>query len=139
VLGAAVLGRVAEDESTAALAPGVHDGTLGGRRQLLEHLSPEPLDILWCEPPEAAARKMNGAEEPAGLPVADGVLVHAQHSSGVANVQEFLGRHCPPDYSPDVVFVEYVDFVHLRLSANLRAGMRPPMRGGTARKADARS
>ena len=52
--------------------------------------APEPLDVLGANRPEAAPWKMNGAEQPAGLPVADGVLVHAQHPSGVANVQQFL-------------------------------------------------
>jgi hypothetical protein len=45
---------VAEDESTAVFAPGVHDGALGGWRELLEHLSAHPLDVLRREPPEAA-------------------------------------------------------------------------------------
>ena len=38
-----LLGRVAERVTTPALAPGVHDGALIGRRQLLEHLSAQPL------------------------------------------------------------------------------------------------
>ena len=55
---------VAEDKSTAALAPRVHDGTLSGGRRLFEHLSPEAFDILRCEPPEPAARKVNSADQP---------------------------------------------------------------------------
>jgi hypothetical protein len=89
----ALFGRVAEDEPAAALAAGVHDGPFGHRRELLEHLGAEPLDILDREAPVATARKPDRAEDAALRPVANGVLVHAQRPSGVANVQEFSGCH----------------------------------------------
>src|SRR5205823_5583628 len=82
-----LFGRVAEDEPTAALAARVDDRPLGRRRELLEHLGAQPLDILHREAPVAAAGEADSAEDAALLPVTDGVLVDAQRASSVANVQ----------------------------------------------------
>lgn len=83
----ALLGGVAEYEPAATLAAGVHDGVLDRGRELLEHLGTQALDLLDREAPEGAAGDVNGTEDAAALPVADRVLVHAQHSSDIANVQ----------------------------------------------------
>jgi hypothetical protein len=74
---AALLGCVTEDEPTTALATGVHHRTLSGRRELLEHFCAQTFDILDCEAPEAASRKVDCSQEAAGFPVADRVLMHA--------------------------------------------------------------
>ena len=92
------------------LRSGVHDRPFRRRRELLEHLCAEPLDVLDGEAPKTAAGEADGAEDAALLPVTDGVLVHSQHPCGVANVQEFLRRRHSPSIPPDVIFVEYVDF-----------------------------
>jgi len=107
-----LLRRVAEDEPAAALAAWVHDGTLGRRGELIEHLGAQTLHVLDRESPEAAPGKVSRSQKAAGLPVADRVLVYAQRAGGIANVQKLSSRHRPPTIAQDVVFVEYVDFVH---------------------------
>lgn len=87
LIQAALFGGVAEDEPPAALAARVHNRSLGRGRRLLEHLGAHALDILRSEAPEAAAGKVNRAQQAAALSVADRVLVHAQRSGRVANVQ----------------------------------------------------
>jgi hypothetical protein len=82
-----LLRRVVEDEPTAPLATGVHHRTLGSGRQLLEHLGAEAFDVRRREAAETAARKMDRSQKPAGLPVADRVLVHAKSPSRVANIE----------------------------------------------------
>jgi hypothetical protein len=72
-----LFGRVAEDESAAALAAGVHDRPFARRRELLEHLGTQALDILNGEAPEAASGKVNRPQKSPSLPVSNGVLVHA--------------------------------------------------------------
>jgi hypothetical protein len=113
-----LLGGVAEDEPATALTAGVHDRSLGRWRKLLEHLGAQALDVLNDETPEAAAGKVSGAEYAARLPVADRVLVHAERSGCVADVQQFSRSHDSPTIAIDVVFVDYVDFVHLTSSAD---------------------
>ena len=113
-----LLGSVAEDEPAAARTPGVHDRALGRGRQFLEHLGAQALNILNDKTPEAAAGKVSRAKDAASLPVADRVLVHAERSGRVADVQQFSGSHDSPTIAIDVVFVEYVYFVHLTSSVN---------------------
>jgi hypothetical protein len=56
---------VAEDEAAAALAIGVHDRTLIRRRELVEYLCAQSLDVLDSETPEPAARKADRSHDPA--------------------------------------------------------------------------
>jgi hypothetical protein len=88
-----LFGRVAEDPPAAALPAWVNDRTLRRRGELLEHLGAQTLHIDDREASEAAPREANGTQEATSLPVADRVLVHAQRSGGIANVQKLSSRH----------------------------------------------
>ena len=103
--GVIMIGSVAEDEPATALAACVHDRTRCCGRELLEHLGAQALDVLNDEATEPATRKVNRAEDAAALPVANGVLVHAQRPSGVPNIQQLSRSHRSPTIAVDVVFV----------------------------------
>jgi hypothetical protein len=78
-----LLVRVAEDEPAAALPTLVHDRTFGRRRELLEHLAPQALDVTAREAPEATPRKTDRVQEPAHFPVADRVLMDSDDLGGL--------------------------------------------------------
>ena len=101
----------------APLATGVYNRPFGRGRELLEHLVAKSLDVRRRKAPEATAGEAYRAQEAALFPVADRVLVYAQRTSRVADIQQFSRCHRSSTIARDVAFVESVDFSHSRRSS----------------------